>query len=117
MPLSDEQIARLEGHAQYFLLRNQEEREQNRIAWASAHMPSQLIPYFSIKDYEKARRGQSVPIEPRPSVPLPKRHITDNRSLSQYLADVKRVSSPSSPNSIKDYLEQVGEPSPLLANP
>jgi hypothetical protein len=111
--LTDEQIGRMNSHDQYWSASNREAQTQVRQELrALAATPSQMLPFFSIEDYEKYQKGQPVPLEqPKPLPIMVGGKVTDNRSLSQYIAGTKPF--PPSALTISQYLEAMGDPAPL----
>jgi hypothetical protein len=114
--LSDAQIERIPNHQVYWEVsgREAEARTQKELQ-ALAIMPRDSLPLFSIGDYEKARKGEAVPIEQPKPIPIGARQITDNRTMSQYIRHTEPAPAPAL--MISEYLRQVGDASPLLANP
>lgn len=111
MSLSDEQIARMGSLERYWPIAQKEveETHANNIR-ALANAPRHSLPFFSISDYEKAKKGIIVPIEePRPT-PIGFIQRTDNRSINQYMSN-EPASSPAL--TISQYLEGIGDPIPL----
>jgi hypothetical protein len=110
--LTDERIQAMPNHEYYWQASGREEQaDLRRELRALALTPSHLLPLYTIGDYEKARKGQSVPIEqPKPVLPG-SIQITDNRTMSQYIRDTELAPAPAL--TISQYLEGIGDPAPL----
>jgi hypothetical protein len=119
--LTQEQIERIPSYARYWEDSDREAQAQARYRLLSlALTPSHMLPYFSITDYEKAQRGQSVPIEQPKPIPISSRQITDNRSLGQYIRDGEPISFPSPPaprlsevSLVSEYMARVDDTVPM----
>ena len=110
--LTQKQIERMPSHARYWEVSEREEKIQTqRELQALALTPSHMLPFFSISDYEAARKGESVPIEQQ-SEPIPFGfwQIVDNRSISEYLQAGKHTPIN---RTISQYLEGVNDAAPL----
>ena len=126
--LTQEQIERIPSHERYWKVSDMEAQAQARRELSGlALTPSQMLPFFSISDYEAARRGESVPIEqPKPIPIIELTNIggfwrsVDDRSMSEYLRDGESIRPPSplarplgEVSLISDYMARVDDTIPM----
>jgi hypothetical protein len=109
-----EQIERLPGFERYWEVSERDAQARARRELSDlTRTPRHMLPFFSISDYEKARRGELVTLEqPRP-IPVGFVQTTDDRSMSQYLQDVEPAEPLARPLTISKFLEARGDPAPL----
>ena len=113
--LTQEQIERMPDDANYWELSDREAEIRAQME-LQVLTPRHRLPYFSITDYEKARKGELVPMEQPKPVPLGFWQSVDNRIMSEYLRDVEPSLPPSPPAPrlgevplISDYMARLGE--------
>ena len=119
--LTQEQIERIPSEQRYWDVSDREaEVQARRELQALTLTPSHMLPFFSISDYEAARRGELVPIEQPKPIPIGFWQIVDNRSMSEYLRDGEPISLPSPPapqlsevSLVSDYMARVDDTVPM----
>jgi hypothetical protein len=111
--LTQEQIERMNDSQYLRASQIEAEADAQKQLQALSLTPRHMLPFFSISDYEKARRGEPVTLEqPRP-IPVGFVQTTDDRSMSQYLQDVEPAEPLARPLTISKFLEARGDPAPL----
>ena len=115
--LTQEQIERMDSFERYWQAR---EAQAQRELQALALTPSHMLPFHTVEDFEKARKGEPVTPEEPKRVPIGWMQITDGRSIGQYIADGEPISLPSPPaprlsevSLVSEYMARVDDTVPM----